>query len=215
MKKWMILAVLLLSALLAAGCGTEAPAAASAAASGMEDGASQAVSSSRLQAVDVQSSAVPLTEQQILDAFDRASSAYGWFDLSAMPAGDQTADVNGNLYQIVDCEGIGTLEELETYLRSLFSEEIVQKLLDPEARTPLYRDIDGVLYELPFHHSADVYKGKRTVSVEETSDACYLVNVTVETLGEDLRTVTGLECDSFPYELVNGRWVFTEFNLVY
>ena len=43
----------------------------------------------------------------------------------------------------------------------------------------------------------------------------YAVNVTVDLLGEDRSEVTGVECYAFPYQWVEDRWVFTQFQLVY
>ena len=51
--------------------------------------------------------------------------------------------------------------------------------------------------------------------MEQVGETAYAVNVAVDLLAEDRETVTGIECWSFPYEFVGGRWVFTDFALVY
>ena len=51
--------------------------------------------------------------------------------------------------------------------------------------------------------------------MERRDDGSYQVNVTVDLLDEEQLTVSGVECYSFPYRRENGRWVFTDFQLVY
>lgn len=63
--------------------------------------------------------------------------------------------------------------------------------------------------------SRDAWKGAVSAQTEQTGETSYSVNVTVELLDDDGLTVTGLECWAFPYTFEGGRWVFTEFRLVY
>jgi hypothetical protein len=235
MKRFFALLAALLLILTAAGCaalpagigktpapeGQEASAPAEggtetlpAPASSEEEGKGSAQAQS-IQSSSLDSATSPLTEDEVIAAYERADEAYGWFKLNTLPCSSSAVTVDGTLYQRVDYSGINTLEDLKTYLRDLFSEEIVQELLPSDAKTPQYRDIDGVLYEMPGSRGTDIYKGESTVAVSQTGDDSYAVNVTVELLDQDLTTVTGMECFSFPYEKQNGRWVFTDFDLVY
>ena len=154
------------------------------------------------------------TEQEVLYAYDRAVEAYGWFSLNTLPSSGSLVEQNGGQYQRVDRNGISSLEELRTYLGDLFSEQLIDRLLPQDAPAPLYCDIGGRLYVRPAARGADPHKGAVTVSVRQESETARSVNVTVELLGDDLTTVTGVEMDSFPYELTDGRWVFTDFYLV-
>jgi hypothetical protein len=220
-------AALLLAALLLTSCGgkgTTAPAdsapqasakAETAASAAQSKAAAQAEAGGSMAAVATQSAAAPLSEEEVLSAYQRAEEAYGWFDLATMPTAPETATVDGVLYQRVDYPGITSLDDLRTYLRDLFSDAIVDRLLPEEQKPPIYCDVGGVLYALPTGRGADIYKGKCTMSVEQVSATRYLVNVAVETLGDDLQTVTGVECSAFPYDLTDGHWVFTDFRLVY
>lgn len=216
-KEW-VLSAFLLIALLLSSCGNSAVLGDSA--SGSVPAWSTVVSGSEaseavtFQAVDVKNETAPLTEEEVLEAYDQAVTAYGWFKLETLPCGSASAIVGGNLYQRVDYAGIGTLEELETYLRGIFSQEVIDRLLPENTDAPLYRNIDGQLYVIPTSRQPDPYKGMETIIVEQSAEDTYMVNVTVDILAENLRTIAGLEVYSFPYQCVEGRWVFTNFKLV-
>jgi len=63
-----------------------------------------------------------------------------------MPLDDNSRiEYKGNNYQKVDYSTIHSLSDLETYLHSLFSDDIVDSLLKDDCR---YVDIDGVLYAI-------------------------------------------------------------------
>jgi hypothetical protein len=157
------------------------------------------------------SGARSLTEAEILDAYEQAAEAYSWFVRENMPCTGSTVDVNGVVFQRVQYDGISTLDELRTYLNGLFSRELTDQLMtEGENR---YREIDGVLYATPFEVEPSEMKGKASLSVEQTDEDGYLVNVTVEILSADGKDVEGVECWAFPYEQLDGRWVFTSFDL--
>ena len=166
------------------------------------------------QAVDVKNETIPLSEEEVLAAYDRAVTAFGWFRLRTLPCDTTSAMVDGELYQRVDYPGIDTVEDLRTYLRGNFSQEVIDHLLPENTEPPLYRDIDGQLYVIPTSRQPDPCKGTTEVMVEQVSAYSFTVNVTVEILAEDLTTVAGFEVYSFPYQCVDGRWIFTNFKLV-
>ena len=178
-------------------------------------GSPQAGGSAEIYATQTQNAPPePLTEQEVLYAYDRAVQAYGWFSLNTLPGTGDLVTLNDCEYEQVSYNGIATMKDMRTYLADLFSENVIDQMLPQGTSAPMYRDIDGRLYVRPFSRGADLYKGAVTTAVRQESDTAYSVNVTVEILGADLTTVTGVEIDSFPYELVNGRWVFTDFYLV-
>ena len=167
-----------------------------------------------LSAARTQEESRPLTEEEVLSAYDRAVTVCGWFQLSTLPCGQEGLDVDGELYYPVRSEGLETLEDLQIYLRGSFSQELAEQLLGTGGDAPLYRDIDGALYVRPVSRSRDPLRGNVELRVEQTGDTAYTVNAAVELLDED-KTVSGVEYWSFPYELVDERWVFTQFQLVY
>lgn len=163
----------------------------------------------------VESSARPMPEEEVLAAYERAQRIYGWFDLAPLPTSGEPVTVNGTAYYRVDMEGMAELEDLRTYLRGVFSQELADRLLDGRTARIQYRDVNGVLFAAGESREADPGKGQARVEVEQEEETLCFVNVTVDLLGEDRETVIGLESWSFPYAFVEDRWVFTDFRLVY
>ena len=199
----------LAAALLLTGCAapsqeTASPEPASAPAARME----------RMSSSMVESSARPLLEEDILEAYERARRVYGWFDLEPLPASDGAAELDGTAYYRVSAEGVDDLEDLRTYLRGVFSQELADRLLDGHTARIQYRNIRGLLYVSGAARDRDPGKGESRVETEKLSEDLYSVNVMVDLLGEDGETVVGLECWSFPYAFLEDRWVFTDFRLV-
>lgn len=211
MKRW---SVLVLALLLLTGCGSQMSADGTAA--GEEFRAEAAEGQRELGASKTEAQARPLTEEEILDAYDRAVTAYGWFDLQPLPTSGDFHMVDGQSYRPVDYPGIENLMDLQTYLKDVFSQEIVEKLMDGENGTFFrYLDVNGILYGPTGGRSRDRFRGEIHTEVEMNSETTYMVYVSVDVLDQDQTTVTGLESYVFPYEQINGRWVFTQFQLVY
>lgn len=216
-----------LTVVFMSGCGTALPAASAGGeetGAGAASGATSALTaaarsepqiSETASATQVEQSGREPTEDEILTAYDRAVTAYGWFDLDTLPCGGPVKIIDGENYQKVEYRGFDTLEDLEIYLSSLFSPKVIDRLLEQDEEAPKYRDIDGALYVHPSGRLRDADKGSAAVTVARQDESTYFVNVTVDLLAGDLSTITGAECFAFPYQLVNGRWVFTEFRLVY
>ena len=202
----------LLSALLLTGCAAPAGEAASASApvSAARSDSAPAARVENMTSSMVESSARPMPEEEVLAAYERAQRVYGWFDLAPLPTVGEALTVNGRAYYRVDMEGMEELEDLRTYLRGVFSQE-----LDGGSARIQYRDVNGVLYAAGDIRDRDAGKGQVQVEVERLEDGLYFINVTVDLLGEDRETVVGLESWSFPYAFVEDRWVFTDFRLVY
>lgn len=172
--------------------------------------------SGALTAVQTEQSNRPLTQEEVLSAYDRAVTAYTWFDLTPLSSTGEPQTVDRRVYRKVERPGLSRMEELRAYLRTVFSEELTQRLLETGGETPLYRDIDGELWvAVNGGRRRDPNKGAVELRVAQESDTAYAVNVTVELLEDDRSTVTGVECYAFPYEWEGDRWSFTAFQLVY
>ena len=163
----------------------------------------------------VESSARPLLEEEILEAYDRAVWVYGWFDLTPLPVSEESRSIDGQDYDRVDMEGMEDLEDLRAYLRGVFSKDLTDRLLDGKSARIQYREVEGALYALGSGRERNAYVGAAYVETEQFGETEYEVNVLVELLDEDGETVAGLESWSFPYVFEDDRWVFTDFRLVY
>ena len=212
MKRWGLLAVLLALLVLSGCSGPEGGAAAQDQGVIPFGGAEPAEGG--LADIQVDSQARPLSEEEIIAAYDRAEEAYGWFYLRTMPYGGEPRTLNGWTYYPVSEPGMENLSDLRAYLGGLFSQEMVEDLLASGGAHPLYQEAEGALYALPFSRERES-KGDITVHAASVAEDAYSVEVTVELLEENGAGVAGVEYYAFPYELVEGQWVFTDFCLVY
>ena len=154
------------------------------------------------------------TEEEILAVYDRAEDAYGWFYLETLPGGQESCVIDGWTYYQVQEPGMETMTDLRAYLRGLFSEELVDTLLSTGGSHPLYQEIEGSLYVLPSNRERNSARGVPAVQIVQVSDTAYTVDVTVDLLDGPGGTATGVASYTFPYELVEGQWVFTDFQMV-
>lgn len=214
MRKWCLICFIL-AALLLVGCGEGQVA-------GEEDRALAALNPTAppkqeddLAAFNTQAQSRPLTDDEILSAYNRAVTAYGWFERTTLPCLEDTeVTIDGYIYRRVDSAGIDSMEDLRTNLQGLFSTELTEQLLATGEEHPFYLDVEGVLYGFTSSRKSDIHKTNIETEVEQVSDTAYCINVTADLLDTDLLTVIGIECHSFPYELSAGRWVFSEFHLI-
>ncbi|SBW06966.1 conserved exported hypothetical protein [uncultured Eubacteriales bacterium] len=132
-------------------------------------------------------------EFQVRIAFDEAATAYSWLRRAPLPLDrGTTADLgDGRSWYRVDYPGISSMLELRTYLKNLFSDEIVDALLGEGS----YADVDGVLYAYEFSNDLPAPEGQGTVVRESATKVIYHLNT---------------DC---VYEKVGDRWLFTEFSL--
>ena len=155
------------------------------------------------------------TDEEILAAYQMAEEAYGWFVL-APPELDRTEQrmVGELTYCRVDDPRFSNLAELRGYLKTLFSDTLVDQLLPIDDTQ--YVELDGVLYTIDGGRGADITKGEETVQVlRDEAPARYTVRVTVEVLDpEQDYAVTGTEEHDFLYEQVGDQWIFTTFSAV-
>ena len=205
-----IVAALLLALFLTGCAAPPEPAPASAPAPASPEAQVERMSSSM-----VESSSRPLPETEILAAYELAQRIYGWFDLAPLPASGESTLLEGETCFRVDMEGVRSLEDLRTYLRGVFSQELTDRLLDGRTARIQYRNAGGVLYVSGEARERDPGKGQARVETERVEEDLYYVNVTVDLLAEDGETVVGLESWSFPYAFQEDRWVFTDFRLIY
>ena len=155
------------------------------------------------------------TDGEVLAAYGLATEAYHWFVMGP-PELDRTDQrtVGELTYCRVDDPRFSTLAELRGYLKTLFSDTLVDQLLPIDGTQ--YVELDGALYTVDGGRGADITKGEETVEIlRDEAPARYTVRVTVEVLDpEQDFAVTGRETHDFLYEEVGGRWIFTAFSAV-
>ena len=77
-----------------------------------------------------------------------------------------------------------------------------------------YREFHGVLYTLSGERGWNIAAGEETHEIIRESDTRIIYRVTVEMLDVDtLETVVDTEIHEFVYELIDGQWLFSNFNL--
>lgn len=154
-------------------------------------------------------------DEEVLSAYRAAVQAFWWFQVEPLPFDEtDSREVDGATYYRVDYPGIDSTVSLRGYLKSLFSDDLVEKLLPYDGTQ--YVDIDGVLYVQDGGRGTDITRGAETAQVLRDGDPnrC-TVRVTVEVLDpeQDGAVVDTLTFD-FPYEKVGEKWIFTDFSLV-
>lgn len=202
----------LLLVLLLSGCAAPSGEAASGSDSDVPRTAHRA---ENMRAAMVESASRPMLESEILAAYDRALRVYGWFELAPLSSTEETVRLDRAVYSRVNMDGVEDLEDLRVYLRSVFSQELTDRLLDGETARIQYREVNGVLYVSGTQRDRDAGVGGVRVEAEQLDETTYSVNVLVDLLGADGETVVEQASWSFPYAFVEDRWVFTDFCLVY
>lgn len=158
------------------------------------------------------------SDEEVLAAYREAEEAYRWFDLTTLPldyenaAGEPTEA--GQYYRVAD-ERFATMDALRGYLKGLFSDEIVDRLLPLDGVR--YVEIDGALCAVEAGRGTDGNSGAVTAQVfwpEGGDDNWCTVQVAVELLREDPEFPEGTRVYQFPYQKVGEKWVFTYFEAI-
>lgn len=170
-----------------------------------------------------------LDDETVLAAYREAAEAFGWFAGYRAPeldVADQitiTAEERGGevtLYRVTR-PGLNSMDELRAYLKTLFSDEIVDELL--KNGSAMFTDGPaGGLYTSGAGRGSDVTKGGLVLSVlwpAADNDALCTVQAEVELLdwpeGAAEPVVTGTQLYQFPYQKVGDKWVFTQFASIF
>jgi len=161
------------------------------------------------------------TDTQLEMIYHRAVEAYSWFRMASMPADseDTATDEDGNIYFRVVVDGINSLIDLETHLRTIFATDIVDDLMDFRHPPAMYRDFDGVLFTVGGERGADITRGGESHEIIRTTREHHgydliVYRVIVDILDVDnLQEVVGFEIYDFSLSLVDGNWIFLNFNL--
>jgi len=149
----------------------------------------------------------------VLAAYDEASEAARWFDLVTLLVDHDSEPIGEEGYLPVIDERFPTMDALRTYLKTLFSDSIVDEGMLREGQDH-YKEIDGRLCALDLLGGSDASWGERTNTVtwaEDGSDRC-TVETRIELRWEDENYPEGYLLFESVYEKVGNKWVFTSLN---
>ena len=153
-------------------------------------------------------------EETVLAAYRRAAEAWRWFHGGDIPFyGDASRRVGEDTYYRVDYPGSTGMDSLRGYLKGLFSDELVDGLLElAEGR---YLELDGALYVRPVNKGGEAPGGGETRQVIRDGSGRLLVRVIVEApVPEGDPGEAEHITRDFPYETVGDNWIFTDFSLI-
>ena len=154
-----------------------------------------------------------LNETEFYSLFDKASEAWGWFYVGTMPLKGTPGlpivgiDTESGICFEVDYEGIETLEALENYLKTIFSDEKVEGML----KSGRYFDVDGKLCAYGMARGTNHSYGKiAEVNKNIISGNKIEYTVSVEKLDYNYE-LEGYEEFTFVTEKSGDFWAFSEF----
>ena len=157
------------------------------------------------------------SDASIKAAYEKAVEAFSWFYLVAMPLDSDNVKKHGDFtFNKVVHDTIGTFAELEAYMGTIFTKELVKKTLADASE--LYRDFDGVLYAVDAARGSNIFAGEETHEIIRVSDSeiTYRVSVNMYDGPADDKNskLEEVKVFNFSYVLMDGNWRFSNFELV-
>ena len=151
------------------------------------------------------------------EKYAQAKDAYFWFAVNTMPSEEEAIDFNtikqiGDIYYYkVGHESIKNLEDLKSYLKTIFSDKIAEGLIN--ANPERYIDIDGELWAADASRGTNIFIGDVIYAITEKTDNCIVYTANVEILAEDMETVESIETYTYRYEKTDNGWRWTQFSV--
>jgi len=157
-----------------------------------------------------------ISDDEIKAIYQRAFQSFAWFDMTTMPVDEShTLEIDGETFWRVSHDKISTLRELELYLKAIFTDDIVLKLLSLFSR---YRDIDGVLYTIGGDRPHSSLTGDEIHEIIRLSDAVIVYRVSVEMFDNpfwmDEANLLKIAVHDFHLLYIDGAWRFSNFHMV-
>lgn len=153
----------------------------------------------------------------IEEKYAKAKEACFWFEVSSMPPAENHADMNnikeidGQYYYKTGTENINSVAELEAYLKTLFSDEIVEKLMTMNGIQ--YIDIDGELWGVDASRGTNINVGNTIFSISEKTDDKIVYTANVEIINPESGETESVEAYDYVYEKTDDGWKWTKFTI--
>jgi hypothetical protein len=156
----------------------------------------------------------PLTDDDVLALYQKATEVYGWFDLTTIPHDiERYIEKGGMQYFEVTQPGITSKQALADYLDGLFAASITEDLM--AMASDRYVEQEGKLYVMPADRGSDILKGEETYEVIRESEDQIKLTVIVEVYDDpEKMNVTGHEQYDFILKYSDDRWKFSNFRMV-
>lgn len=158
------------------------------------------------------------TYKDVVKLYEEALVAFGWFEIEVL-SGNEIDEDSG--YVKVKHDIFYSYETFNDYLKTLFSDDVVQSLLSKD----LYKNINGDLYAAPsLGRGTNAFIVKWHYGVKRESENHLVFSVYLEKMTEDFyRTHAGyypykdpvdveqIEIKTYELEKIDGVWKFTTF----
>jgi hypothetical protein len=162
-----------------------------------------------------------MSDEEIMNYFNRAYQIFSWFSDRSMPCKDTTIIKNDKQYnkiQYSEYENNPTkYDDLKKALKLYFSEDVSTELLNLKvSNNNKYIDVDGDIYGIMTDMGGNIYKGDLTYKIKR--DKSYItITATVELLNvDDGKTVIGYEDHDYILHLnEDGIWRLENIDYIY
>ena len=161
------------------------------------------------------------SDQLAREIFEPAEQAYWKFMIGQIETDHtQKLTIDGVQYQLVIDKDFPTYEAVESELKNYFSDKITQDILS----TPAYKQADGKFYALLLGRGNDIFFHSASYSIESQTDNKIIYKATAKyakasEYGEPIQNPTPDQLDTeiyyFTREKIGGKWVFTDFELMW
>lgn len=139
--------------------------------------------------------------------FVNAMKVYGWFEMVPLQVNyDDKKQMDGKDWFKIKDENYDTHEKLDSYLKTIFASEIVDKLW----AKGIYKEIDGYLYSFDSGRGRNIFIKDVKYDVKDITEnkITYVATIAYYQESGESENPKILE---FIREKINDNWIFTQF----
>ncbi len=152
----------------------------------------------------------------VLEVYHKATKVAAWFRQGSlleveaqMGLVDMSDRITKNNMTYFRVQSFASYSAFCEYLGTFFGDELTEFFLGYNG--PRYVEHNGYLYGAFGIRGTNVFMGDETYDIEFVNSEKVNLLVKVEVLAKDMVTVEEYRTFVFPYELIDGKWVFTDF----